>query len=172
MFEVQTQGIIESARYLVGLLKQGEIGGTKYAKVAYVGFSIGAVAGVSLTAQYPDVVDAVILHGYSWVVTDLYPGYLAGLQAPVNTLGISAWANYSSFYQSQSTPQSRQAVVFYGDFDPAVLPIDYNEIRDMDALGLALSFGFHLIAAPKYTGPVFLGNGNRKFTSDGYLCGH
>ena len=162
LFEVQTQGIVEAARYLAGLLKQGHIGGTVYAKVAYIGFSIGSVAGVSLTAQYPDAVDAVILHGYSWDVTNLYPGYLAGLQAPVNTLEKPEWRNISSLYQSQSTRQSRQAVVFYGDFDPAIVPVDF-ELRDMDALGLALSFGYHLVTSPQFTGPVFIGDGNRKF---------
>lgn len=136
-----------------------------YKKVAYVGFSIGSVAGVSLAAQYPTAVDALILHGYSWNVKNLYPGYLAGLQAPVNTLEKPQWKNISSLYQSQSTPQARQAVVFYGDFDPDILPVDFA-LRDMDALGLALSFGYHLIAAPQFKGPVFIADGNRKFLRD------
>ena len=164
LFEVQTQGIVEGNRQIANLLKTGQIGGQAYNKVAYTGFSIGAVAGVSLASQYPDAIDAVILHGYSWVVKNLYPGYLAGLQAPVNGLEKPEWRNISSLYQSQSTPQARQAVVFYGDYDPNILPVDFD-LRDMDALGLALSFGYHLIPAPNYTGPVFIGDGNRKFPS-------
>lgn len=159
---MQTEAIVQAARYLVGLIKAGKIGGIAYRKVAYIGFSIGSVAGVSLSAQYPEAVDAMILHGYSWDVTNLYPGYLAGLQAPVNTLERPEWKKYSSYYQSQSTPASRQAVVFYGDFDPAILPVDFA-LRDMDALGLALSFGYHLVSAPEFTGPVFIGDGNRKY---------
>ena len=143
------------------MLKSGQIGGVSYSNVAYVGFSIGSVAGVSLASQYPDAVDAVILHGYSWNVDNLYPGYLAGLQSPVNQLEKPEWRNISSLYQSQSTPQARQAVVFYGDFDPNIVPVDFG-LRDMDALGLALSFGYHLVPAPNFTGPVFLGDGNRE----------
>ena len=112
------------------MIKAGQIGGVAYKKVAYIGFSIGSVAGVSLSAQYPHAADAMILHGFSWDVTNLYPGYLAGLQAPVNTLERPEWKQYSSYYQSQSTPASRQAVVFFGDYDPAILPIDFA-LRDM-----------------------------------------
>lgn len=162
LFVVQTEAIIEAAQYLINLIKTGQIGGIAYQKVAYIGFSIGSVAGVSLSAQYPHAADAMILHGFSWDVTNLYPGYLAGLQAPVNTLERPEWKQYSSYYQSQSTPASRQAVVFFGDYDPAIVPVDF-ELRDMDALGLALSFGYHLVSAPQYTGPVFIGDGNRKF---------
>ncbi|KAL9599304.1 MAG: hypothetical protein Q9219_003931 [cf. Caloplaca sp. 3 TL-2023] len=161
LYEVQTQSIIESNRYLASLLKSGGIGGIAYQNVAYVGFSIGAVAGISLASQYPSAVDAMVLLGVSWNLKNLYPGYIAGLQAPVNTLEKPEWRNISSLYQSQSTPAARQAVVFYGDFDPDILAVDF-ELRDMDALGLAFSFGYHLVSAPQYTGPVFLGNGNRK----------
>ncbi|KAL8717982.1 MAG: hypothetical protein Q9225_004841 [Loekoesia sp. 1 TL-2023] len=161
LFEVQTQGIVESNRYLASLLKSGQIGGIAYKNVAYVGFSIGSVAGVSLAAQYPSAVEAIILHGYSWNVKDLYPGYLAGLQAPVNTLEKPEWKNISSLYQSQSTPEARQAGMFYGDFDPKIVAVDFR-LRDMDALGLALSFAYHFVPAPQYKGPVFLGVGNRE----------
>ena len=143
------------------MLKRGEILGNAYKNVALVGFSIGAVAAVSQAAQYPESVEALILHGFSWDLTNLYPGYLTGLQAPANSLEKPEWRNLSSLYLSQSTPQSRQAVVFYGDFDPAVVPVDFK-IRDIDATGLALSFGYHLVTAPKFTGAVFIGNGNRK----------
>ncbi|KAI4121438.1 MAG: hypothetical protein LQ338_006359 [Usnochroma carphineum] len=170
LFEVQTQGIVESNRYLASLLKSGRIGGIAYKNVAYVGFSIGSVAGVSLAAQYPSAVEAIILHGYSWNVKNLYPGYLAGLQAPVNTLEKPQWKNISSLYQSQSTPEARQAVVFYGDFDPKIVAVDF-ELRDMDALGLALSFGYHLVAAPQYKGPVFLGDGNQDSSFCDQECG-
>jgi hypothetical protein len=160
LFEVQTQTAVETARVLAEMLKAGKFGGTKY-RVAYVGFSIQSVAGVSLANQYPKAVDAILLHGFSWNVSNAYPGFLAGLQVPVNSLDKPAWKNLSSYYQTQPTRDTRQAVCFYGDFDKGLLPTDF-EMRDMDSVGQAVSFGYHLVPAPEFTGPFFLGNGNRK----------
>ena len=61
-------------------------------------------------------------------------------------------------YTTQSTPASREATVFYGDFDPEIVPLDF-ELRDFDTLGASISIPSH----SRYVGsigPVFLGNGN------------
>ena len=160
MFEAQTQNSIEAARILTSWLKQGHFGGKKY-KVVYIGFSIASVYGVSLASQYPNAVDAMMLHGFTWNITDAYPGFLSGLQVPVNSLEKSEWKHLQAYYQTQPTAVTRESVCFYGDYDQGLLPTDFK-LRDMDSLGQAVSFGFHLVQAPDFKGPFFLANGNRK----------
>lgn len=38
-------------------------------------------------------------------------------------------------------------------------------MRDFDSLGAAITFVYHLVEAPQYTGPVFLGIGDRECTN-------
>ena len=39
---------------------------------------------------------------------------------------------------------------------------DGSEMRDKDALGLAMSFTYDIVSAEESTGPGFIGNGDRK----------
>lgn len=158
---MQTQVIVESLAHIINVLKSGSIDSHRYKKVVSVGFSIGAIATVSLAKQRPEAIDAMVLHGYSWDTTDIYPAFLSGLQVPVKTLERPDWKNLPATYSSQSTPAAREAAVFYGSFDREVAELDY-EMRDKDALGLAMSFTYHIVSAEEYTGPVFIGNGDRK----------
>jgi pimeloyl-ACP methyl ester carboxylesterase len=155
---VQTQVIVESLAHLINLLKSSSIGSHRYEKVVSVGFSIGAIASVSLAKQQPEAIDAMVLHGYSWDATDIYPAFLSGLQVPVKTLERPDWKNLPATYSSQSTPAAREVAVF---FDHEVAGLDY-EMRGKDALGLAMSFTYHIVSAKEYTGPVFVGNGDRR----------
>jgi pimeloyl-ACP methyl ester carboxylesterase len=161
LYETQTQVLVEQVHHLAKLLKAGEIGGVRYKKVAYVGFSIGAIAGVSLASRVPDALDAILLHGYTWKKDHMYPAFLSGLQGPGNSLGVPHWNSYPDLYSTQTTPASRQAAVFYGDYDPDMLPVDFA-LRDMDALGLAITFAYHVVSVPRFRGPVMMAIGQRK----------
>ena len=52
-------------------------------------------------------------------------------------------------YTTQSTPASREATVFYGDFDPEIVPLDF-ELRDFDTLGASISIPSH----SRYVGSI------------------
>lgn len=161
LYEVQTQVIVEQVHHMIKLLKSGGILGVKYPKVAYIGFSIASIAGVSLAYQAPDAIDALVLHGFTWNIQELYPAFLSGLQVSASGLEKPEWKDFPSTYTTQSTPEGRQAAVFYGDFDPNIVPVDFY-LRDVDTLGLSISLAYHLVTPNLYKGPVMLANGDRK----------
>lgn len=51
---------------------------------------------------------------------------------------------------------------FYSSVLERTLTENYRNTRDFDTLGAAITFTYHLVEAPKYKGPVFLGIGDRK----------
>ncbi|KAL4890077.1 Alpha/Beta hydrolase protein [Aspergillus ambiguus] len=170
VYEVQTQLIVEQVHHMFKLLKAGQIGGVVYDKVAYVGFSIASIAGVSLAYQVPDAIDALVLHGFTWDIQDLYPAFLSGLQVAANGLEKPEWKQYPAEYTTQMNPAGRRAAVFYGNFDPEIVPVDFY-LRDLDTLGLSISLAYHLVTPNLYKGPVMLANGDQDATFCGRACG-
>ncbi|KAL9038901.1 MAG: hypothetical protein Q9180_002854, partial [Flavoplaca navasiana] len=156
--ETQTQVYVETVHQVVQQLRDGKVGGVKWNKIALVGFSIGGIIANSLSAQYPSDLNAILLHGISWDNTWVYPAFIAGLQAPAAQIDPERWGSIPLLYQTQSTREGREASNFYGSFDRAILEADFY-YRDFDSLGTAISFAYHLVDAPEYRGPVFLGIG-------------
>ena len=160
--ETQTQVYVETVHQVIQHLRDGTVGGVRWNKVAMVGFSLGAVIANSMSAQYPSDFDALVLHGISWDISWIYPAFFSGLQAPAAQIDPERWGNVPLQYQTQSTREAREAHVFYGSYDRGVLEPDFY-YRDFDSVGAAMSFTYHLVDAPEYRGPVFLGIGERKF---------
>ncbi|TGJ75889.1 hypothetical protein E0Z10_g10944 [Xylaria hypoxylon] len=135
-------------------------------RVVLVGFSIGAITANSLAEQYPSDVDAIILHGITWDATWIYPALLSGLQAPAQQVDPEKWGHLQPTYQTQSTREGRLVACFAGSYDARIAEYDW-QTRDFDTLGAAITFTYHLVNAPEYIGPVFLGIGNQ----DSTFCG-
>ena len=161
LLEAHCQVYVETIHQIVQKLRAGDIGGKKFDKVITIGFSVGAVALVSFAKQYPTDADALVLHGFSWNSATLYQGFFAGLQLPAAQVDPQKWGSLPLSYTTQSTPASRAASVFYGNFDPGIVSVDYA-LRDTDTLGASISIPAHTVYVEEYTGPVFLGNGNGK----------
>ena len=149
---------METIHQVIQKLRSGEINQVKWKKVALVGFSIGAIVANSISQQYPADLDAIVLHGVSWDTSWIYPAFLSGLQQSAVQIDPIKWAHLPATYQTQPTRAARQAACFYGSFDPGVLEPDFL-YRDFDSLGAAMTFTYHLVSAPEFHGPVFLGIG-------------
>ena len=137
------------------------IGGKIFDKVTTIGFSLGSVSLVSLAKQYPADADTLILHGFSWNAATLYQGFFAGLQEAAAPVNPQRWGYLPNTYTTQSTPASREATVIYGNFDPGIVPLDF-ELRDIDTIGASITIPSHSLYIGKYPGPLFLGNSSGK----------
>ncbi|KAI0194246.1 Alpha/Beta hydrolase protein [Astrocystis sublimbata] len=166
LFEVQTQMYVETIHDLIQKLRRGEVAGRSWEKIAYVGFSIGGMVATTLTQQYPDDVDALVLHAITWDTSWIYPAFLSGLQAPARQIDPEKWGHLPVEYQTQSTREGRIVACFAGDYDHDITELDW-QTRDFDTFGAAITFTYHLVTAPEYSGPVFLGIGER----DSTFCG-
>ncbi|KAI0437518.1 Alpha/Beta hydrolase protein [Xylaria telfairii] len=166
LFEVQTQMYVETVHDLIQKLRKGEVGDRAWDKIVYVGFSIGGMMATSLTQQYPDDVDALVLHAITWDTSWIYPAFLSGLQAPAQQVDPEKWGHIPPTYQTQSTREGRLVACFAGSYEKDIVEYDW-QTRDFDTLGAAITFTFHLVEAPEYDGPVFLGIGER----DSTFCG-
>lgn len=98
---------------------------------------------------------------FPWNAATLYQGFFAGLQEAAALIDPQKWGYLPSTYTTQSTPASCEATVFYGNFDLGIVPVDFA-LRDFDTLGASITIPSHSFYVGEYTGPVFLGNGNRK----------
>jgi pimeloyl-ACP methyl ester carboxylesterase len=133
-------------------------------KIVFAGFSIGGIVANSLAERYPSDVDAIVLLGISWELLWIYPAFLAGLQDAARNIDPVRWGALPSFYQTHATLATREVACFYGAFDRGALEADFA-YRDFDTLGAAVTFTYHLVVAPAFSGPVFLGIGESECAS-------
>ncbi|KAK4642730.1 hypothetical protein QC761_400190 [Podospora bellae-mahoneyi] len=173
LLESQTQVYVETAHSVIRQLKETSVvGNRQWDKVALVGFSIGAIVANSLALQHPDDSDAVVLHGISWDATWIYPAFLAGLQGPAQQIDPEKWGHLEPYYQTQANREGRRAACFAGSYEEGIVEYDWLT-RDFDSLGAAITFTYHLVDAPEYRGPVFLGIGDQDSTfCGGQYCKH
>ncbi|KAL2869044.1 alpha/beta hydrolase [Aspergillus lucknowensis] len=168
--EVQTATLVQNTHeVLQGIRSEGVLGRT-FDQVALVGFSIGGVVANAIAATYPTDVDNILFLGTSWDKDWVYPAFIAGLQTAGNILNPDKWGNLDNFYQTQPTVAAREVACFFGNYDAEALQTDF-ETRDLDTLGAALSFAFHLSEAPEFRGPVFLGIGRQDSSFCPKVCG-
>lgn len=125
LFEVQTQMYVETVHDLIQKLRKGEIGGRAWDKIVYVGFSIGGMMATSLTQQYPDDVDALVLHAITWDTSWIYPAFLSGLQAPAHQVDPEKWGHIPPTYQTQSTREGRLVACFAGSYERDIVEHDW-----------------------------------------------
>jgi pimeloyl-ACP methyl ester carboxylesterase len=144
--------------------------GKTFDKIAFVGFSIGGIVANGLADRYPDDVDMFVMLGITWRKGYIYPVFLIEGQAPARRVDPARWGDFEEYYQTQSTLPGRELACFWGDYEPGALDMDFRT-RDTDTLGTAVTFTFHLVTAPAYSGPVFLGIGDNDGTFCGASCG-
>ncbi|KAI5814561.1 Alpha/Beta hydrolase protein [Pyronema omphalodes] len=167
LMEANTGTFVEVTHQVIKKLRTTTtIGNKTWKRIIFGGFSIGGIVANSLAEKYPADVDLLLLHGISWDITWIYPAFLAGLQASASTIDPQRWGGLEPFYQTQTTRASRLAACFYGNYEAEITEWDWR-LRDFDSLGAALTFTFHLVTAPKFKGPVFLGIGE----NDSTFCG-
>ncbi|KAI2488250.1 Hydrolase [Pyrenophora tritici-repentis] len=164
--EAQTETAVQAMHEVIRLIREGQYVGRQFKQMAFVGFSIGGIIANGLADKYPHDVDVYVLIGISWDLTWIYPAFLAGLQTSARTIDPDRWGHLEPFYQTQPTIEAREVACFYGDYEKDALAADFAT-RDFDTLGAAITFTYHLVDAPHFTGPVFLGIGE----NDGTFCG-
>ncbi|KAI0505625.1 Alpha/Beta hydrolase protein [Xylaria bambusicola] len=166
LYEVQSQMYVETIHDLIQKLRRGEVDGRKWEKIVLVGFSIGGMLANALAQQYPDDVDALVLHAITWDTSWIYPAFLSGLQVSAAQVDPVKWGHIPLMYQTQSTPEGRRVACFAGAYEEDAVEYDFHQ-RDFDTLGAAITFTYLLGEAPEYTRPVFLGIGEQ----DSTFCG-
>ena len=159
--EAQTETNVQVMHQVVQKIRAGTYVDRVFKQVAFVGFSIGGIIANGIADKYPQDVDVFGFIGISWDLTWIYPAFLAGLQSSARTIDPERWGSLEPYYQTQPTLAAREVACFYGDYDKEALETDFAT-RDFDTLGAAITFTYHLIAAPDFTGPVFLGIGESK----------
>lgn len=170
LLEVQTEAHVQTIHQVIQQIRSGELLGKSWARIALVGFSIGGITANAVADRFPKDADLLVLLGIGWNLTYVYPAFLSGLQSPANAINAAQWGNLSDFYQTQPTRAARQVANFFGSFEEGSLDMDYST-RDVDSLGLAITYTFHLVTAPAYDGPVFLGVGDNDTSFCGTSCG-
>ncbi|MCJ1253711.1 hypothetical protein MMC24_001523 [Lignoscripta atroalba] len=170
LLEANTGAYVSVVHQILGLLRAGSITSKAYTTIVYTGYFIGGIIGTSLSNTYPSDVDALILLAIAWDISWAYPAVLAGLEGPAADIDPARWGHLSPLYMAHSTRASRIAGCFYGAYDPEVAEWDWNT-KATNSIGEAMSFSFHLVDAPDYTGPVFLGLGNNDATFCAKRCG-
>ncbi|CRK40172.1 hypothetical protein BN1708_016782, partial [Verticillium longisporum] len=160
----------QTAHQIVQSIRTENLLGRSFSKISFVGFSIGAIVANAVADKFPEDADSLVLLGITWDREWLYPAFLAGLQTTASVVDPTRWGDRDPFYQTQPTLQARQVACFFGDFEEEAALADF-ETRDLDTLGMAITFSFHLVEAPKYEGPVFLGIGDHDSTFCPRKCG-
>lgn len=165
LLETQTATYVEAMHQVILQLRAGTLDPQRqWSNVIFVGFSIGGIVANSLAEKYPSDVDIIVLLGISWDLLWIYPAFLAGLQDAARNIDPVRWGALPSFYQTHATLATREVACFYGAFDRGALEADFAN-RDFDSLGAAVTFTFHLVAAPVFSGPVFMGIGESECAS-------
>ncbi|CRK42927.1 hypothetical protein BN1708_008918 [Verticillium longisporum] len=170
LFDVQTELFVQTTHQIVQSIRTENLLGQSFSKISLVGFSIGAIVASAVADKFPEDADSLVLLGITWDREWLYPAFLAGLQTTASVVDPARWGDRDPFYQTQPTLQARRVACFFGDFEEEAALTDF-ETRDLDSLGMAITFSFHLVEAPKYEGHVFLGIGDHDSTFCPRKCG-
>lgn len=167
---MQTELFVQNTHQVIQAIRTEDLLGQSFPHISLVGFSIGAIVANAVADKYPEDADSLVLLGITWDMTWLYPAFLAGLQTTASVLDAERWGHLDPFYQTQPTLESREVACFFGEFDQEAADLDYAT-RDLDTLGMAITFTFHLVTAQEFEGPVFLGIGDHDSTFCPRKCG-
>ncbi|KAM5346099.1 hypothetical protein ACJ41O_009104 [Fusarium nematophilum] len=170
LFDVQTELFVQNTHQIIQSIRTENLLGQSFSRISLVGFSIGGIVANAVADKFPEDADSIVLLGITWDRLWLYPAFLAGLQTTASVVDPERWGKRDPFYQTQPTRAARELACFFGDFEEGAASVDF-ETRDLDTLGMAITFSFHLVTAPEYSGPVFLGIGDHDSTFCPRRCG-
>lgn len=157
---VQAPLEVEVAHSLITSLASGKFGDLKPTKVIGVGHSFGSIITQALTAQYPQLLDAAILTGFSVNSTSM-PVFLQGLNLAIaNQNQPARFALLNNGFLVSSTAISQQIGFFRAPgFDPAIL---YKAEATKGSVTFGELFTTTAVTRPakEYTRPVAVVNGN------------
>ncbi|ROT35239.1 alpha/beta-hydrolase [Sodiomyces alkalinus F11] len=170
LFEVHTETFVQTIHNFIQTIRAEGFMGRTYDKIAMAGFSVGSIVANSIADRYPDDADIIVLLGVTWDLLWVYPAFLSGMQTDAGVIDPERWGYLPDFYQTHPSIEAREVACFWGEFDEGALEMDF-ETRDMDTLGMAISFTYHLVTAKEFSGPVFLGIGQQDTTFCRKTCG-
>ncbi|KZV83127.1 alpha/beta-hydrolase [Exidia glandulosa HHB12029] len=157
---MQTPFDVAALADIVRLARAGRISGARrsFHTIVAVGHSLGSFVLNGLVAAEPQLVNVVVLTGYSHTFADIDIPALAGF-GPANLIGPARLGGLASSYLTTANASAR-AAAFYGpegSFDPAALAFDESE-KITVALGEFLTAATSIVAS-KFTGYVLTVNG-------------
>ena len=146
--EIQMFLTVAALKALTDQAKAGRLCGvsSKFDKTVHIGHSFGSIITYTLTAQYPDITNSIVLTGFSQVGN--YLGYFAvgGNFVPVKENPVLAKDYAVGYLAPKSTVGVHINFFAPGDFDPKLLDV-------AGATGQPVTFGelFTLGGAPATT---------------------
>ncbi|KIP01152.1 hypothetical protein PHLGIDRAFT_131352 [Phlebiopsis gigantea 11061_1 CR5-6] len=162
---VQSPTDLAIATQFAAMLRSAQIGGTNFTKVIGIGHSYGSVQMQALTATAPQLLDGVILQGYSVNSTGQLPFLTGGAYQTATAVAPNRFnaSEMSNAYVINATPQANQFDFFYFPyFSDAALNRSF--ITEQPAtLGVLFSQTAIQQPANDFTGPVHVVTGAQDF---------
>lgn len=157
---IQAPFEVEIAHSLINSLAQGQYGGLNVTKVVGVGHSFGSIITQALTAQYPDLLDAAILTGFSTNSTAM-PTFLQGLNLAIASQNQpTRFATLNNGFLVSDTAISNQIGFFRAPgFDPTIL-YKSEATKGTVTPGELFTTTAVTATAKQYTNPIAVVNGN------------
>lgn len=167
---VQAPTELAIVQNLLGQLRNTTVLGNKtHEKISYIGHSYGSVLGNAVSATTPELIDNLILTGFS--ANSSYNANFAQAGALQKFSELQGLTNNSKpgIYIGSSNVSSVQLFLDPPNYDQEAALLGYQQSQP---LTLGQFFSLSAIAAPakNYTGPVFVIDGERDFPFCGRQC--
>jgi pimeloyl-ACP methyl ester carboxylesterase len=150
------------AHKLIHLLRRGSLCNQSFQKIVGVGHSFGSIQIAGLAAEYgTDDLDAIVLTGFSTSASGI-PLFLAAADWSIASRNRpSRFGRLDNGYLVTDTIAGNQFGFFrYPNFDPKILAQD-DARKETFTLGELFTLTLPVKSAPKFTGPLFVINGER-----------
>ena len=113
VLNVQLPAEIETTKSVLDKIKQGRLGKT-YQNIIYVGQSYGSILGHGFAVKYPNVVNAIILNGWSNAATkSAIPTFTNLNFLPARDVNRTRFGSLPPGYLASSTPSGFQKMDYY-----------------------------------------------------------
>ena len=167
---VQATTQVAVTHALVGLLRQGNLGGFHFDNIVGVGHSAGSTLTQAITTQYPDDFDAVILSGTSVSADSVALTMAAFNFINANTDPSPKLKDLPAGFLTQQTAEGIQFAFYrYPNFDENAFG-QQVENKQTNTLGILLTLGGIIAPSTKYTGAVDVVNGENDLVFCGGNC--
>ncbi|KAL9940761.1 hypothetical protein V8E36_000249 [Tilletia maclaganii] len=140
-----------------------DIGGKSWNQTLVVGHSYGSAQAQRLSQLRPELIDALVLTGFSLNATGFPFILLSGVHTQAGTIFPDRFANISKHWLVTGTPYAAQMA---STFPASTAENATNFVREIEqpvTQGAFFSIGAIVAPAPNYTGPVQIVLGERDF---------